>query len=598
MTDFTGVPADAVTGGNITGPDRSSQVEAFFQGTGKNKIVEVIGGYNTATYSGGYLIGDAAVKIPYGTSIQGTGITARFYADIGSANPLFAINTDGNGNLIVQSGTNVGPGLGNAYYRDFVIHALKASETSDMALVPAFEVGDSSTFENIATHGLQTLVRSPGSLYLDQLTVRKCVVNRQPDGDKFAVDLGAVRRVGDGLVIDQLHVVYNPDSINRPRAVKVATARGASILNGINGDHEFVSCTSLRFSNFHGEGGKISFIGTHGVASDNVYWMHANLVRACTPLNVLRVPGAGSLVASNVKLERQMFAYEDGSPHFAYDTVQTNLFVETGCGFVQIEDCYCATLLGGISSSPVGKAGIKTGDAVFDAYSHFASVRSRYDVDRWLISGEHPALGRMSGDTYMFPYGLQPGVSGIDSAVGRWGLPTGKYFFRVVAWVDLPRRIGSTTANELSYDMVEGGGAARLFLDIGRGPKMLRVYIGTSSGSYDRYIDVPWVGGNYIGVQGDRVMGFAAQTRPAGPVDASSGVRVAQYALQPGDPTNTVAYGNVTVTNFLNALPGNGTWNRGDVVLWAKPTGGKRGHQRLTTGSTHVLNQDWIELSV
>lgn len=594
MTDMTGIPADS----QPSGPDRSVAIDTFFQGTGKQKIVNIIGGYDTSANTGGYRIGATPIRIPHGTSIQGTGPSARFFVSVGANKPLFGINTDGNGNIqeSASGASNVGPGLGNVFYRDFYISAATAAASSDMALVPAFEVANSATFENLLTYQLQTLVRSPANLYLDQLTIKKCVISVQPDGTLPAVNLSAANRVGDGLVIDQLHLVQGPTGSNRPRAVSVRNARGASITNGINGDHTFISCTSLRFSNFHGEAGKITFDGTHGVASDNIYWMRSGSV-GTTPLNIVLPTNSGSSITGDVKLERQAFIYQEGNPDFVFDTTTTNLSVATGAGTVSIEDCYCTGLLPGFSG-PAGKAGLKTGDPVFDRYSHFASVRSQFDHDSWLISAEHGAVRDFTSDSYLAPIGLQTGD--VSTNYGLWNLATGTYYFTLMIWLDFPRRIGVATRAERNMTLTNGGGAMRFFLNSGRGPKLLRLYMGSASKSYDRYIDVPWIAGNYLTTQGDRVMGFAATSRTAGGVDADSGVQVQRYMLRPGDQqtsTPSTAYGNVTVWNYANAVPTAGFWNRGDTVLSVIPSGGKRGYQRLTTGNTHALGVDWVELT-
>jgi hypothetical protein len=605
MTDLTGIPADAATANALTGPDRSGQFNTFFAGAGKQKIVVIDGGFDTGTGNGGYHIGAAPVLIPHGTSIQGTGRSARIFVNKNANKPLFGINTDGNGTITDNAGaSNVGPGFGNTVYRDFFItgsFAVQAGNT--MADCPVFEVGNSATIENMDAYNVQTLVRSPNGVYLDQLTIRKCVVSGQPSGSGFAVDLGAATRVGDGLVIDQLHVVLNTDSVNRPRALVLRNARGGNVINGINGDHEFYACAGIRFSGFHGESGRIIFNGTHGIASDNVYWMHDSPQLACTPLNFAKDANYGDAVLGNMKFERQMFFYQEGSSGFTYDTVQNNISVESSAGYLEIEDCYASALSASGSPVPVGKAGVKTGDATFDAYSHFASVHSTFDTQKWLISADHGALGGISSTgAYVFPNGAQQSLSRPDLALGEWNLDSDTYYFKVVPYLDLPRKIGANTVNEVTLDLIKGStgkgvGAARIYLDVGRGPKWLRVYIGTTSGVYDRYIDIPWVAGNYIGVQGNRIMGYPAVMRTPGGIDGTSGVRPQRYALRPGDQANAVAYGNVSVWNFESTMPGQGTWNQGDEVNWVFPAGGKRGYRRLTNGSGHVLGTDWVALT-
>lgn len=607
MTVVLTVTADAAVANaqNPSGSDRSTDFNTFFSGLGRQKIVEINGGYDTASGNGGYRTGLSSVLIPYGSSIQGTGRSAKIYADSGSNTPLFRLNTDNSGNLIESSGVGVGPGFGNTFFRDIYVSG-KWITARDTSTIPVFDIGESVCIENVQILGLQTLAKS-GPFYLDQLTIRNCSVSEQPAGINYAVELNNSQRSGDGLVIDQLHLTLTNDSITRPRALRLNNARGGQVTNGINGDHVFTSCIGLTFSGFHGENGKITWAGSTAISENNVYWMRTGSQFGVTPVNVVLVAGAGGVVMSNIHFRNETFIYHAVST-FAWDTVQNHISIAAGSASIKIQDCHCSLLFNGIDPSPSGKAGIRTGNIVFDKYSHFASSASTFSMDQWLIEGQHGAIGTFSGSTYTAPPGFEGGGSVVDPAFGNWNLPPATYHFRLVVYLDLPRKIGRITSNNISKYLTNvpgaGEGAFMLSLNIGRGAKMLRVYIGSADNYYDRYIDIPWVDGRYLVCEGDRIMGWAAQTRPAGPPDTVV-VQPARYHLSPGDPTNSPtlalpdnAYGNVEVWNFATAMPNQGVWNKGDIVHWMTPTGGKRGHQRLTNGGSHILGTDWVELTL
>jgi hypothetical protein len=579
--------------------DRSADFNTFFAGPAYQKNVEINGGYNTTTLNGGFHVGKQSVLVPFGTSMFGTGQSSKFYMDAATNTPVFRLNTDNASQMVTQvepTGT-ISPGFENTTFRDFYVSGDWVG--NDTAYAPVFELGESATIENIRALYVQTLVSSP-AFYIDQITIRKCTVGGQPAPNpvteterlKFAVELGNTLRVGDGLVIDQLHMTNTVDSQFRSRAVRLANSRGAQITNGINGDHEFRSCTGINFSGFHGESGQIRWISSSGTSRDNTYWMRSGSQYEIEPIRVQGAEGASGISTASLHLENETFVYQTGGA-FPWSTATNNISIVNLAGSLTIKDCHCSSILSGATSAPSGKAGIKTGNIVFDRYSHFASIASHLSVDQWYIEGAHGYLGSWANGAYDYPQGIQENANQISTNFGRWNLPSGNYYFRLVVYLDPQRKIGVQTKTvPAPQALVNGGGAIALALNIGRGPKYLRVYIGLAIDQYDRYIDIPWVDGDFLMCEGDRIMGYPAISRTPGGIDTVI-LQPARYELRPGDPANSPtpaspdkAYGNVEVWHYSASSPSAGTWNRGDIVHRMTPVGGKRGFLRATQAAT------------
>lgn len=577
------VVADAVTALSLTGPDRSAEFNTVLS-SNKYQDVDFGPGYNPVTQRGGWRFGAEPVRVPFGTSLKGHGISSRVVVSPESTGPVFALNTDGAGSIITYPAPGVGPGLGNANISDLYINgALAVAAGNNLENVPAFEIGASYSFENVEIFRMQTMIRQPVGSYLDQVRVLNCKVSEQPDGTRYAVELDATNRRGDGVSIDGLHLTLPMGTTLRPRSVSLRNIQGAQVLNGLNGDHKFVACTGLTFRGFHGENGKVELTACTGDISCNTFWMRSGSQFGVTPLQFLQSATIGGQIGGSLFVHDNLWLCQE-SPVFLYDTVQKNLSFTVSSGRLRFDRNFLSHYVSNQGPVPIGNFGLLTGDAIWDAYSHFCSIGCELDDrGRLLISHDVVSLGAS------IP-GLQGGGnSATDAGYGAWPLPSGTWYFQVVKWIDKPRGIGRTGANVVSLALTQGGPAPRLNIDAGDGPGIVSIYYGTVNGAFDRSIDIPYCGGSAAAVQGDHYLIYPSATRAAGPVDSVTNIQPAGYRIRPGDPAAAVAYGRVEVWNLASVMPNRGSWNVGDRVLNMDGSY----YFRLTQNSNHVLNTDW-----
>src|SRR5690606_5258444 len=194
----------------------------------------------------------------------------------------------------------------------------------------------------------------------------------------------------------------------------------------------------------------------------------------------------------------------------------------------------------------------------FGRSSHSYAVRGNVG-QRYLVSA--PAYSETRGAP----------VSGIISAHGVTvpGVPglTGQRYYNMQVLLDRARLIGrGTTQGEKSFNPI--GQLVGLSLDLESAQNsIVRLYRGTSPGSYDAVVDIPMLGAGVLWDAGDNVNGYPWVPRTAGGMDTINGL---------GEQSVIVNSGLVEVR--AAAYPTVGSWAAGDTVMRAAPTaGGKRG---------------------
>ena len=86
---------------------------------------------------------------------------------------------------------------------------------------------------------------------------------------------------------------------------------------------------------------------------------------------------------------------------------------------------------------------------------------------------------------------------------------------------------------------------------------MIRVYRGTTSNSYDKYVDIPIINGNKLEDNGTTISGYYWKNRTAGNIDDFN------ECLKVSETRN--------FSCEMTARPNKGTWEKGNVVYNSNP---------------------------
>jgi len=251
----------------------------------------------------------------------------------------------------------------------------------------------------------------------------------------------------------------------------------------------------------------------------------------------------------------------------------------------------------------------------FNNYSHIASAKSTWSWGSsgkglWLINAAYDALEWAAGISNSGTVTALITIPGSLDNV-RWGAATGTVYYKAAGYYDIVRGLGVIGSVEVNFAVTNG---QKPIPSIGIGsetrghPVMVRLYRGTSTGSYDKYVDIPMLSGGILVDNGVDVCGFPWITRVAGAPDAVNDVGVMKsYRLHPGVfSTASDAYGNVEIYTDNNIVPTVGGWRRGDLVKFRIPMGEnaevKLGWQRITdctsAATANALYTDWMPIMV
>jgi hypothetical protein len=154
------------------------------------------------------------------------------------------------------------------------------------------------------------------------------------------------------------------------------------------------------------------------------------------------------------------------------------------------------------------------------------------------------------------------------------------------------RAIGVLGSAELSIALTNGAAqlpALKIDPQMSGKPVLVRVWRGTATGVYDKFITIPVIAGGVLIDNGTDLNGFVWSSWGPGAAGSCNGNYLTKgYELDPGvwDPTYQ-AYGRVRVWTDQSTFPvSDGSWRAGDEVLLRVPfaTGGKLrlGWRRLT----------------
>ncbi len=417
--------------------------------------------------------------------------------------------------------------------------------------------------------------------YIDQIWIERVFVIRAGGviGSEYQIEL---KNLGDSNVITQLHT---PNVANLPetpqKALKIAGCR-FKMDTSLLGDVELVNVLgSSSIENCSMDGGKyiidrshICIRDTGGSCLENEEFIQ--LVNA--GLNNYKVKLENITISHDLKRR----AYDP----YIYDIKLANNFQ------VDMSNIQRNIIAPSVSTEARQQFGVRLSDELGNPFEAFNSYSNYYSVDCF-ISNQLIVQTNVDLPLPKTPSNFFDSASTIS--YDTWVDSSGTYYYRIQPVWDLERLVSRTDiGGERSVALTNEGDAALLAFSFSPFPStmFIRLYRGTSSGVYDKYVDIPLCSISILVDNGDYISSFPWQERTPSGMDTMNALNLSGIKLGTG------------LTQLkATAQPTAGSWKEGDVVentsLSIDANGSiLTGWLRLTTGDTHVDGTDWAKMYV
>lgn len=424
--------------------------------------------------------------------------------------------------------------------------------------VIALKVACGMEIINIRTTHCLGNVRTTGS-YLDLVRVNGSMCSEQ-QGTDYAIELS---NLGDGIQIKSSHA-YIAGGVTIPRNIKLTACQGAVIESTIGGDMYFNQCRAVKFQGGHHETGVITIDGSDVTVDDLLTWVGTTPSIRCV---------------SNAGGERRSLVLRNWDNIFrrnntAITPTAFDLQVGTGCNVV-VENCsrVFGTTANAYQSEKFGINVANSSGTALTAWNNYSYALSRRgEIDsRQLVSS--PVLVSCGTGTVA----LFNSTTTTNSCTFQAASAT--YFYQAQLIYDAGRRLGiNSTSAEHSVAVTNGGVCPHFVIGPGMASRnqncFVRLYRGTTTNSYDFYVDIPILSMREITDRGDVCSGFNWIAKTAGVV------------FTVFDTEELKVAGNVAECRIATIPPTIGTWAVGDVCNNTVPVaGGFRGTICTTAGT-------------
>lgn len=394
--------------------------------------------------------------------------------------------------------------------------------------------------------------------YLDLKTMYRLNIRQSMSSSDYAI---RINYLGDGLSIDSVHIGFHSSVTDADRkAVVFMQCLGGSITNSIMSGAVYIKESSgVTVQNSHFELGgtrpTITLDSCSGVKVDNC----SIFVGEDPGIVIKRLSNAAAIGTNTIT---------DCS--FVHRVFVKSIFGETSGADIATEDQYTVirnctrrVLNEDVSDSMV------TGIQVVSSADNVTPV-SGFNERSFFLS-KNSTIRDLTVSEYSHKIKGGTGVVGaiLDTPIAQtffpWDGSTGTVYYTAQAIYDVDRMLGATGSVERSIAVTNAGDGVRIGAQVdlpyGR-ESIIRIYAGSSTGSYDKYVDIPVIYSYYLYDNGNDISGFYWQSRTAGPVDT----------LNSFTPESlVVSHDNVTVYTDTPAAPTVGTWSQRDLIKDATP---------------------------
>lgn len=489
--------------------------------------------------NGTYLI-ENLIYVPYNISINGNDSLIK----VKTNGYAFGLNTRDGINWVTAY-----PNYPKNTIKNFTIDNF---DQTIYTTAKGFSICSGSIIKNIKFKHLYESISAPNK-YIDNRTIENILIENKI-GDSYDIKL----YLGDGLIINNVCGA----------SIYLDNVAGGEISSCIGSNYTFIDCRGLNVVGDHQEHDISNIIKSSQVSfNDCYYWKRTN------PTFI--IDNGTGLITSQVNLTNVLFniIYNNKLSTVADDITtgtQTALYLNN------VKECFAKDSGHASMSTTVRINGVDLSPLYSDT----------------LIYKGGKCLNNVTSTSNLEDYNqIINVVVGADDTNSTYQNQT--YYYKALLLLDPVRLIRPSSAHSYAYiekSIAIGATKQKLaFILTSVGQIMrgyIRLYRGTTTDSYDSYVDIPLSGGSQDRISfdyGDSINGrYNWQSRTPGSLDLT---RATDYfELLPN--------GNVKITS--NGIPTAGTWKQGDIIINNNPTSGGVYSWVCVAGGTFGT---WKELS-
>ena len=431
-------------------------------------------------------------------------------------------------------------------------------EGNNIEDIKAFCLCDTHEIDNIEFLGLSNAITNPAyPIYIDKI-VYKNIHIRNVTSDNYQIDsrCGGENRIIENIDFGVFKTYGGTDPIN---GIYISSSHGCNITNVINGSIYVQSSDLVVIKNWHCEYGNLTIFGNtkFRLTDSEIY------VRDNTIIPILLKLGNDKNEANNNSnpgiIENTRFLYYKNISEYNFDTYEINIKDWA-------EELFLNNVYRQFETSNRSQVSC-TGIMLYDGTNMIPCIYNNNEIYARKVVKTHNNLFTTAANILNNPSA---------ASTITWNLSTGTYYYKAVNVGDDTRLIGATSNEKsISVSDLTKGVSISIANDLGNG-NILRLYRGTSAGSYTAYVDIPNPKSSILYDNGYSVNGFKWITMAAGAVPTYTSLKSINYEYE-----NIVGYGL--------SYPGSsstGSWLQGDRIYRLNPGTGLDIGKVCTTAGT------------
>lgn len=473
-------------------------------------------GYYDIFFPAGTYITSSTITVPIRVNLRGVG----FYSIIRPSstgsftnNYMFICNYNTGTSTWTAAYPNIQSGRFHNLHFNNVSDADNYSGAFNVNGINGVYCAGSYEFDNCRWLGFTIGVESSG-LYDDNFKMSHCHFTR-PNIINTTTDWQIiVGYLGDGVTIDAtLTVIGDTNKEAQRNGLWINGCNGAVINGYIGHGIKVTDSTAIVFNGTHLEAAHVY------INNSSVMLNSAMLYRDWTypPLELANGTENGRTVVLN-NVEFVTWAYRGTTAHPNPKDVTEYDIKLHGTYSVEINHCYRRYIDAYISRSSVtGIKVLKSDNTAFTEWNDFSYLNSVRSV----IGYGEADYNKKS--VYVGEDFFAGSISNSSGGTTIWQIASGTYYYNYILLWDTSRMIGEGSPVETSRALTNGSSGVILLPTFGTKNKncIVRLYRGTSAGSYDKYVDVHSIANWYLIDDGETVNGYKWQTRVAAGVDTT-----------------------------------------------------------------------------
>ena len=381
--------------------------------------------------------------------------------------------------------------------------------------------------DNIYGDGLNRIVKFTNE-YSDYQTATK-INSMRKKGDEYTVEMGYL---GDAKVIDYVHHAYSQGQNN---AVKVSGGMlPIKIRNIVNGN-VLIQDSMAQLSDCHFEDGNVVIKNANVILNTLYLWGG----------NKIKIQGDSHAELNNIAFSHNL---KENNP-IEYD-IEIDKTSE-----VAFNNVFRRSLGTYIDFVKKSNTRISTTDG---------NLTNFFNLNSGILANSCVIANNRLLNQYSFNVGSDIQIINLlaTDPNGRWFKDTGNYVYRAICLIDIDRKIGRLNTNSY-YQTVSVTDTNRAVLIMFRDTFVpTRIFRGTSSSSYDSYIDIAPKSENLLDC-GTHINGTPWKERTPGVADNINNVTSITYVN-----------GGKNVEVYMSGMPSVGKWKKHDKVFIENPVAG------------------------